>query len=124
MRVTILAVLLALVVTGAVMAAEPSATAVVCASVKDRAPVGAADKFPATVGQVYCFTEAKSVGDKVVMVWFHADKEVGRVDLPCKADRWRTWSAKKVLPGMAGAWKVEVQDGAGKVLATAAFTVE
>jgi hypothetical protein len=124
MKVTMLAVLVAVVVTGAVMAAEPTATAVACTGVKDRAPEGAADKFPATVGQVYCFTEAKAVGEKVVHVWYHGDKEVGRVDLPCKAERWRTWSAKKVQPKMTGAWKVEVQDAAGKVLATAAFTVE
>ncbi len=124
MRLTILVMLVALTITGVALAAEPSATAVVCTGVKDRAPEGAAEKFPATVGQVYCFTEAKGVGEKIVFVWSHGDKEVGRIELPVKAERWRTWSAKKVLPGMTGAWKVEVQDATGKVLATAAFSVE
>ena len=124
MRLTILVMLVALTITGVALAAEPSVTAVVCKGVKDRAPEGAAENFPATVGQVYCFTDAKDVVEKVVFVWSHGDKEVGRIELPVKAERWRTWSAKKVLPGMTGAWKVEVQDATGKVLATATFSVE
>ena len=124
MNKTILAALVVALIAGVALAAEPTATAVACTGVKDRAPEGAAEKFPAAVGQVYCFTEAKGVTDKVVHVWYHADKQVGRVELPVKADRWRTWSAKKVLPNQTGTWKVEAQDGAGKVLATASFTVE
>ena len=124
MTKTILAALVVALVASVGLAADPTATAVICTGVKDRAPEGAAAKFPVEVGQVYCFTEAKDVSGKIVHVWYHGDKEIGRVDLPIKAERWRTWSAKKVMPKQTGAWKVEVQDGAGKVLATANFTVE
>ena len=102
----------------------PAATAQVCTAVKDRAPEGVADKFPASVGELYCFSQVTNVANKVVHVWFHADKEVFRIELPVKAARWRTWSAKKVVPSLTGAWRVEVQDATGKVLAIAKFTVE
>ncbi len=108
------------------LAAEPApaATAQICTGVKDRAPVGVADKFPASVGELYCYSLVTDAADKVVQVWFHGDEEVFKIDLPVKAARWRTWSAKKILPGMTGAWRVEVRDPAGALLATAKFTVE
>ncbi len=122
-RGTLALVVLALLVAAAVVAADQptTATAQACTSVKDRAPEGAADKFPASVGQVYCFSLVTNGKDKVVHVWFHGDKEVFKTDLAVNGPRWRTWSAKKVVPG---AWKVEVRDAAGAVLATASFTVE
>lgn len=124
MRSALLLMVVAVAVAGAAVAAEPTATAVACTGVKDRAPEGAADTFPTSVGQVYCFTEARAVTGKVVHVWYHGDKEVGRIELPVRAERWRTWSAKKVLPGMTGSWRVEVQDETGKALATVSFSVE
>jgi hypothetical protein len=109
-----------------VLAADQPATATaqVCTAVKDRTPEGVADRFPASVGELYCFSRLANVTDKVVHVWFHADKEVFRIELPVKASHWRTWSAKKIQPSMTGAWRVEVLDATGKVLATAQFTVE
>ena len=102
----------------------PAATAQICTGVKDRAPVGVADNFPASVGELYCFSLVTDAADKVVQVWIRGDKEVFKIDLPVKAARWRTWSVKKILPGMTGAWRVEVRDAAGALLATAKFTVE
>jgi hypothetical protein len=126
MKRTLLILALMLLVAPAVLAADPApaATAQICTGVKDRAPVGAADKFPATVGELYCFSVVTNATDKIVQVWFHGDKEVCKVELPVKAARWRTWSTKKILPGMTGAWRVEVHDAAGGMLATANFTVE
>jgi hypothetical protein len=115
----------ALLLAGPALAADtPAATAEVCTAVKDRAPEGTAEKFPPNVGELYCFSTLTNVTDKVVHVWFHADKEVFRIELPVKAARWRTWSAKKILPTMTGPWRVEIQDATGAVLATAKFTVE
>jgi hypothetical protein len=109
-----------------VLAADqpPAATAQVCTAVKDRAPEGVAETFSASVGELYCYSQVANVTGKVVHVWFHADKEVLRIELPVKAARWRTWSAKKVVPSQTGPWRVEVQDAEGKVLAIAKFTVE
>jgi hypothetical protein len=113
------------VVSGALIAADqPKVTAKVCTAVKDRAPVGEADSFPASVGELYCFSEVVGGAGSVVHVWFHGDKELLKLELPVKAARWRTWSAKKIPPAMTGDWRVEVRDGAGAVVATAKFTVK
>jgi len=113
-----------LLAAAALAADQPTATAAVCTAVKDRKPEGMAETFPANVGELYCFSRLINVTDKVMHVWFRADKEVFRIELPVGAARWRTWSVKKVTPPMTGAWRVEVQDAAGAVLATARFTVE
>jgi len=123
--IVVLATLVALVAAGAAIAADtPAATARICTSVKDRAPVGEADTFPPTVGELYCFSEVTGGSGTVVHAWFHGDKEVFKIELPVKAARWRTWSAKKILPTMTGEWRVEVRDGAGAVLAGAKFSVK
>lgn len=127
MRRTVLGSVVVLLVVGACAALAQEgafATAIVCTGVEDRAPVGAAEKFPATVGQLYCFSEIKGGADKVVHVWYHDDREVRRTELPVKAARWRTWSTKNVPAAWTGQWKVEVEDAAGKVLATSSFVVE
>ena len=118
------ALLCACLAVGVVVYAGATATAVICTEVTDRAPVGAADKFPATVGRLMCFSEVKGATGKVVHVWLHGDKEMASVELNIGGDRWRTWSAKNIMPDWKGAWKVEVRDEAGAVLATAAFVVE
>ena len=118
------ALLCACLAVGVVVYAGATATAVICTEVTDRAPVGAADKFPATVGRLMCFSEVKGATGKVVHVWLHGDKEMASVELNIGGDRWRTWSAKNIMPDWKGAWKVEVRDEAGAVLATAAFTIE
>lgn len=116
---------LAVLGVGLVLAEDaPFATAIVCTGVKDRAPEGAAEKFPASVGQLTCFSEIRGGRDKVVHVWYHGDKEVRRVELPVKAERWRTWSIKNVPATMTGPWRVDVVDADGKVLASSTFVVE
>ncbi|HPW54920.1 MAG: DUF2914 domain-containing protein [Thermoanaerobaculaceae bacterium] len=127
MRRTVLGSVVVLLVigVGSVLAEDGAfATAIVCTGGEDRAPVGVAESFPATVGLLYCFSEVKGGTDKVVHVWYFNDKEVRRTELPVKAARWRTWSTKSVPATATGGWRVEVQDGAGKVLATSSFTIE
>jgi hypothetical protein len=103
---------------------KPTATAEVCTAVKDRAPVGTAERFPANVGELYCFSRLSGVSGKILHVWFHAGSEVFRIELPVGGPRWRTWSAKKIAPQMTGPWRVEVRDAGGAVLAAVDFTVE
>ncbi len=124
-RTVVLMALLALAVAAALVAADqPKVAATICTEVKDRAPVGAGESFPASVGLLYCFTEVTGGSGTVVHAWFHGDKELWKIELPVKAARWRTWSAKKIPPAMTGDWRVEVRDEAGAVLATAKFTVK
>ena len=124
-QLVVVMALVAVVVTGTLIAADqPKATARMCTAVKDRAPVGEGDSFPASVGELYCFSEVTGASGTVVHAWFHGDKEVWKMELPVKAARWRTWSAKRILPAMTGDWRVEVRDGAGVVLATAKFAIQ
>ena len=117
--------LFALALAGSLVAAEQvTVSAKVCTAVKDRTPVGAADSFPASVGEVYCFTEVINGSGTIVHAWFHGDKEVRTMELPVKAARWRTWSAKEISPSMTGDWHVEVRDASGAVLATVKFTIK
>ncbi len=102
---------------------QPKVTAKVCTAVKDRAPVGEGDTFPAAVGELYCFTEVLDGPATVVHAWFHDGTEVRAIELPVKGPRWRTWSVKKIPAGMVGEWRVDVRDPAGAVLASVKFTV-
>jgi len=124
-RILVLVALVAVVAAGVMIAADqPKATAKICTAVKDRAPVGEGDSFPASVGELYCFSEVTGGSGTVVHAWFYGDKEVWKMELPVKAARWRTWSAKNILPKMTGEWRVEVRDAAGTVLASAKFSVK
>jgi hypothetical protein len=106
------------------LAAGLTATAVVCTGVKNRAPVGAADTFPSSVGRLTCFSEVRGTTDKIVHVWYHGNTEVRRIELPVRAERWRTWSVKTIPAKWTGEWRVEVQGADGSVLATARFKIE
>jgi len=124
MRGLAVASVVALVLAGAVAAAETQATAVVCRNVENRTPQGAGEQFPADVGQLFCFSEVKNGEGSVVHVWFYGDKEVARIELPVSGARYRTWSKKRILPNQTGSWRVEVQDREGHVLAQQAFTIK
>jgi len=107
------------------LAAEgPSATVVVCTSIQNNSCEGADVKFPSDVGKLWGFSQVTNVPEKIVHVWFYRDKELGRVDLPVKAARWRTWSNVTVAKNMAGPWRLDVRDSGGKVLASFSFTIE
>ncbi|MBI4916227.1 MAG: DUF2914 domain-containing protein [Acidobacteria bacterium] len=105
-------------------AEAPSATAVVCLRVEDRTPVGAGATFPVEVGELMCFSELRGVTGTIHHVWFHGDQSVRDIELTVKAERWRTWSVKRISPAAVGDWRVEVRTGDGTVLATAGFKIE
>lgn len=125
MRTVGILVAAAVVVAAAAIAiADTTATAVVCTSIADRAPVGTADRFPASVGRLMCFSDVRDGAGKVVHVWIRGDKEVFSIELRAQGPRWRTWSEKQILPEWTGPWRVEVRSVEGAVLATANFTLE
>lgn len=82
------------------------------------------EQFPRQVGALYCFSEVKDYEGTILHVWLHAEREVARVELPVKGQRFRTWSKKRVPPSWVGPWRVEVRTGEGKILAEVRFTVE
>jgi len=99
----------------------------ICTGIADKEPVGAAETFPASVGQLCCYT--KVVGAKDTMTiqhkWFHGNELRGTISLPVKAATWRTYSRKMIVEMWTGAWHVDVVDAAsGKILGVANFTVQ
>ena len=121
----VLMVLLAFVVFTVEAQAEMSVSrAVICTSIEDREPVGAATSFSG-VEQVYFFTEIKNAGENEMIqhVWYYNDIRLLAVDLTVSGPRWRTWSHKKVL-GMKGPWRVEVVNSSGEVLRTVSFEID
>ena len=125
---TVFSCLSLLVVAAAAFAAPPeeppAATAVVCTSIQDNSCAGAATKFPASVGKLWGFSQVSNVPDKIIHIWFHGDRELGRITLPVKAARWRTWSNITVSKDLAGPCRLEARDGAGKLLASYSFKIE
>lgn len=98
--------------------------AVLAKDVQNRAPVGEADSFSASVGKVYCYTEVGPTGGATELVhrWSHEGRAEGTTRLKVKGDHWRTFSNRTVTD-KPGAWRVELVDAGGLVLQTLEFTV-
>ena len=117
------AVFLALVLSALpVLFALEAKRVVVCTAVENREPAGASESFPASAGELVCFSEVTGAGGaaEITHVWSLDGAERFRVSLPVRADRWRTWSRKRVSPG---SWTVTVLGPSGEELGKASFTV-
>ena len=98
--------------------------AVVADSVVDRQPQDTGSAFPATVGQLVCWSLVTGgSGTAIHHVWFHGDTQVGDVELQVGGSPWRTWSRKTIPADWTGAWHVDVRDAGGTVLKRVDFTV-
>ena len=98
----------------------------ICTQVADRECTGSAATFPASVGQLYCWSEVSGGSGETTIkhVWSHAGKVVLEVPLTIKGKRWRTWSNKNILPHLTGEWEVRVVDASGNTIGSAKFTVQ
>jgi hypothetical protein len=116
-------------VCAAASAGEPIilevASAEVCIFVERLKPLEPGRRFPASVGRLYCLSRISNIEKEtqVFHVWFKGTAERLRIELPVKPPSWRTYSWKRILPGDAGEWRVDICDAAGNVLKTVAFEV-
>lgn len=99
--------------------------AAVGTAVVDRQLQGAAETFPATVGNVFCHVKIGKTqpGAQIELVWYHNDVEVGRKQLSIGASPWRTWGSKVIPPEATGDWRVDIVAD-GKVLKSVPFKVQ
>ena len=97
--------------------------AVICENVANLEPIGTAESFPVSVGELKCFTRIIGAHEPttVTHVWYFGMTERGRVDLVIKGSRWRTYSSKKIQAHEVGSWRVEVIDTEGTVLKVVQF---
>jgi len=100
---------------------------VVCSNVVAMEPeLGKEEKFPLSLGKVYCFLEARQISadTKISFVWRHNGITQATVPVMLKQGwRWRTYSYKK-LEGMSGNWTVEIHDASGTLVDSVTFAVE
>lgn len=88
--------------------------------------IGADDEFEREVGRVVCYTEIKGArkNSAIEHRWFWEDQLLSRIRLEVKADSWRTYSSKQIMPEKVGTWRVEVTGADDNtVLASRTFTV-
>jgi len=95
-------------------------SAVICANVIDREPVGTGRTFNIAVGKLYCFT--KIVGAEtpttITHVWYYGDTERASIKLSVRSMNWRTQSSKIIQAHEVGSWHVDVLGPSGKILRT------
>jgi len=90
--------------------------------VERRQLMGRGNSFPENT-QVWYWTlvEGGHVGDRVEHVWLRDGVEAERTSLKIGGSPWRTYSAKTLHAGSAGAWVVEARDAEGRLLAQQEF---
>ncbi len=94
--------------------------------IENREAVGVDTVFTSAVGKVYCWVlvTGAETESQITFVWYHQDQQAAEVIVPVRSVRWRCWTSKTIMPELAGAWKVEIKDEAGKVLESASFQVQ
>jgi len=71
---------------------------------------------------VWAYSEVIGMrGSQLKYIWLHQGAEVARVPVGVRGDRWRSYSSKNINQAMSGAWRVELQDDRGRLLASADF---
>lgn len=68
--------------------------------------------------QVFFFTELRNMdGSVLTHSWEHKGEVIAEVELNVEGPRWRTWSSKRLTPGMRGSWAVVIINESGDILA-------
>ena len=100
--------------------------AAICRNVVDRTPVGSGTNFPASVGELFCFTRilGAKTPTRITHAWYYGNVERARIDLPVNASSWRTFSTKIIRPKETGVWHVDVLDAAGNRLEVLNFHID
>jgi hypothetical protein len=96
-------------------------------AVINKEPKGEIDEIrlkPDGSAAVWCYSEVSGRRGSVLRyVWYHQGSRMARVRVNVRGNRWRSYSSKVVNLHYPGDWRVELQDGAGRVLASAEFTL-
>lgn len=86
-------------------------------AVTNREPVDDITTLDNSHTQVLFFTTLKNAaGQTITHRWQYNGQRMAEVKFEPKANHWRVWSSKTLMPNQTGTWTVEVVDGSGKVL--------
>lgn len=103
--------------------------AYVCKGIDESEPTEAGKSFvpaPKETLMLCLFSEIGAAGrpDTILHIWYWGDREMARIPLSVKGERWRTWSEKRIVDAWRGEWHVDIADREGTVLARLPFSVE
>ena len=92
--------------------------------IREREPVQPlGDTVPRSVRRLYFFTEVENArGQTLHHRWYHGNRLMADIALPIGSNRYRTWSSKRLTPAWQGAWRIDVTDEKGQVIARKHFT--
>jgi hypothetical protein len=94
-------------------------------SVSNREPEGELNEIGFTAdgsAAVWAYSEVIDKKDRrLKYVWLHNGNQIATVPVNIGSNRWRSYSSKLINQSMSGAWRVELQDGKGRLMAGADF---
>jgi hypothetical protein len=97
-------------------------------TVIDKEPQGTMEEIrlkPDGSAAVWCYSEVvDSRGGELRYVWYHEGERMARIRVKVRGNRWRSYSSKIINQRHQGNWRVELQDGAERPLASAEFTLK
>ena len=117
-----LILVLALCLSGNAAAGEIS-RALFTTSIDNREPVTIVDSIDSTSSNsISFFTEITNMsGQTITHQWTHLDKVMFEKTFEVKAERWRVWTSKTLIPSWTGTWTVNVLDAERELLTSKSF---
>lgn len=98
---------------------------VLASGIRDKEPVGSVRDINLDGNQlltIYAWSKTRGLRDRFLHYrWLLDGKEVARVEIGVRSDRWRSYSSKHLSRRMQGDWLVELRSGEGELLAQATF---
>ena len=91
--------------------------------IDNREPVTTVDSLDSSSPRsITFFTELNDLsGHTVTHQWLHKDKVMFEKSFEVKAQRWRVWTSKTLIPNWSGTWTVNVLDAEQTLLASKSF---
>jgi hypothetical protein len=91
--------------------------------IEDREPVIMVDSIDSSAyTSISFFTELNDLsGHNITHQWTFNDKVMFEKTFEVKAERWRVWTSKTLIPAWTGSWTVNVLDDDRAVLASNSF---
>lgn len=103
-------------------------TALVTTKIENRVPETqtSENRFPATVDKLIYFTQLEEAAAPTTILheWYWEGKLLASVPLAVKAERWRTWSSKTIMPHQTGSWTVVSKRPDGSTAQNTSFSID
>lgn len=91
--------------------------------IDNREPVAIVDSIDnSSSNSITFYTEVTNMsGQTITHQWTHLDKIMFEKTFQVKAERWRVWTSKTLIPNWIGTWTVNVLDANRELLTSKSF---